>query len=569
MKNVLSMRLLQFLAALCLLSAIPAKAAQFGDFTYSATATEVTITGYTGSGGAVTIPSAIGSLPVASIGDLVFYNKITITSVIIPSSVTFIGNDAFSGCRVLTSVIIPNSVNYIGSQAFAYCTALTSVTIGNSVTIIGQSAFRNCIGLTNVTIPYSVTSISDAFTYCTGLIIVYFQGNAPDASSWSNTPATVYYRGVTTGWGPTFAGRPTVQLLMITTITSQPVNVTTLQGTTATFSVAAIGASGYQWQKNGANIPLATSATLILSNVQQSDATNYTVIVYNLDGNVTSNAAILTVVVAPTIALQPVSISSNQGAGATFSVTAIGGGTYTYQWKKMGLNIVGATAATLVLNNVQPADAATYSVTVTNAMGTVTSNAATLTVVVPPAIIDQPTNIIANPGEAAAFSTVVTGSPSTYQWARNGVIVAGATSPSLSFSAIQPVHVGTYKVLVSNAAGSVMSTSVSLTLNTVFTQTQYDVIADAAQAEITNSPNNYGLYNLSQVQALHVGTPLLAKDPASGKFKLTIGVEKSTNLVNFSPMVIPVGAATINAQGKMEFQFTSPDNAAFFRIESR
>ena len=83
------------------------------------------------------------------------------------------------------------------------------------------------------------------------------------------------------------------------------------------------------------------------------------------------------------------------------------------------------------------------------------------------------------------------------------------------------------------------------------------------------NPNNYGLYSLSQVQALHVGTPLIAKDPASGKFKLTIGVEKSTNLVNFSPMAIPVEAATINQQGKMEFEFTAPDNAAFYRLESR
>ncbi len=88
------------------------------------------------------------------------------------------------------------------------------------------------------------------------------------------------------------------------------------------------------------------------------------------------------------------------------------------------------------------------------------------------------------------------------------------------------------------------------------------------RAQVTDSPNNYGLYSLSQVQALHVGTPLLAKDSTTGKFKLTIGVEKSTNLVNFSPMAIPVGAATINAQGKMEFQFTSPDNAAFYRLET-
>ncbi len=83
-----------------------------------------------------------------------------------------------------------------------------------------------------------------------------------------------------------------------------------------------------------------------------------------------------------------------------------------------------------------------------------------------------------------------------------------------------------------------------------------------------DSPNTFGLYSLSQVHALNVGTPLLTKDPVNGMFKLTIGVKKSTNLVNFSPMPISAGAATINGQGEMEFQFTSPDNGAFYRLES-
>lgn len=66
-----------------------------------------------------------------------------------------------------------------------------------------------------------------------------------------------------------------------------------------------------------------------------------------------------------------------------------------------------------------------------------------------------------------------------------------------------------------------------------------------------------------------MGTPLLAKDPVSGKFKLTIGAKKSTDLTNFTPMPFSAGDATINAQGEMEFQFTSPDNAAFFRVEAK
>jgi len=91
----------------------------------------------------------------------------------------------------------------------------------------------------------------------------------------------------------------------------------------------------------------------------------------------------------------------------------------------------------------------------------------------------------------------------------------------------------------------------------------------AGQADVTSAPNSYGLYNLSQIQALNVGTPLLAKDSATGKFKLTVKAKKSTDLVNFSDMPFSAADAVINSKGEMEFQFTSPDNAAFFRIESR
>jgi hypothetical protein len=87
--------------------------------------------------------------------------------------------------------------------------------------------------------------------------------------------------------------------------------------------------------------------------------------------------------------------------------------------------------------------------------------------------------------------------------------------------------------------------------------------------DVTNAPNTYGLYYLSQVQALNVGTPLLAKDSATGKFKLTVKAKKSTDLVNYSDMPFSAENAVINSNGEMEFQFTSPDNAAFFRIESR
>jgi uncharacterized repeat protein (TIGR02543 family) len=129
---------------------VSVKAAQFGDFTYTDNGADITITKYTGSGGAVDIPSTINAKPVTGIGNL-----------------------AFSDCTSLTSITIPNSVIIIGNSAFYHCSGLTSVTIGNSVTSIGDDAFRNCFGLTNIAIPESVISIGDnAFRNCSATITV-------------------------------------------------------------------------------------------------------------------------------------------------------------------------------------------------------------------------------------------------------------------------------------------------------------------------------------------------------------------------------------------------------------
>ncbi|MBQ4144456.1 MAG: leucine-rich repeat domain-containing protein, partial [Thermoguttaceae bacterium] len=102
------------------------------DFKYKIDGDSVTITKYTGSASAVTIPHGV-----TSIGNEAFSCCASLTSVTIPGGVTSIGNHAFSWCSSLTSVTIPNSVTSIGNDAFSYCRSLTSVTIPNSVTSIG------------------------------------------------------------------------------------------------------------------------------------------------------------------------------------------------------------------------------------------------------------------------------------------------------------------------------------------------------------------------------------------------------------------------------------------------
>jgi hypothetical protein len=146
-----------------------------GAFTYTTNNGAITITGYTGSGGAVTIPSTITGLPVTSIG-----------------------NDAVQGCSSLVSVTIPNSVTNIGSYAFQDCTNLASVTIPNSVTSIGDGAFEWCYSLTNVTIPASVTSFGDgdgAFFGCTRLTAITV---SPSNSVYSSVDGVLFNKSQTT-----------------------------------------------------------------------------------------------------------------------------------------------------------------------------------------------------------------------------------------------------------------------------------------------------------------------------------------------------------------------------------
>ncbi|MHC1765213.1 MAG: leucine-rich repeat domain-containing protein [Verrucomicrobiia bacterium] len=113
-------------------------------FIYTINNGAITITGYTGPGGAVIIPDTINGLPVNSIGDNAFSFCSSLTSVTIPNSVTSIGDYAFQNCYSLTSVTIPSSVTSIGDYVFQYCYRLTSVTIPNGVTSIGDNAFYFC-----------------------------------------------------------------------------------------------------------------------------------------------------------------------------------------------------------------------------------------------------------------------------------------------------------------------------------------------------------------------------------------------------------------------------------------
>jgi hypothetical protein len=255
-------------------------------------------------------------------------------------------------------------------------------------------------------------------------------------------------------------------------IASQPASITADDGATASFNVTASGENlSYQWQRNGTNIPGATLAVYTTPTLALADSgAVYTVVITNTAGTATSNPATLTVVQAPArIATQPADTSVLDGSSATFSV-ALGAGTppITYQWRRNGSPIAGATAASYTTPANTMSDTNTlYSVVVTAAGGTATSRDARLTVTArPPTMTTQPTNASSQYLTGAVFTAQASGTaPLTYQWLRNGIALSGETGTTLSLPSVNYGDDGArYAVVVTNAGGDITSQSGVLTV---------------------------------------------------------------------------------------------------------
>jgi endonuclease/exonuclease/phosphatase family metal-dependent hydrolase len=165
-------------------------------------------------------------------------------------------------------------------------------------------------------------------------------------------------------------------------ITTHPVSQTNSVGANVTHSVVATGTAplAYQWRFFGTNLGGATATSYSLTNIQPTNAGDYTVVITNIAGSITSSIATLTITTSPVITNQPQNLSINVGDNATFTVGVTGAAPFDYQWRFFGTNLSGATTNPLALANVQTTQAGDYSVVITNATGSITSTVATLTV---------------------------------------------------------------------------------------------------------------------------------------------------------------------------------------------
>lgn len=108
----------------------------------------------------------------------------------------------------------------------------------------------------------------------------------------------------------------------------------------------------------------------------------------------------------PAITLQPVSQSAPVGGTLTFSVTATGTTPLSYQWRKDGMGLTGATSATITISSVQARDTGSYDVVVGNPAGSVTSAAAQLSVYPPErggCFVAAPDSVVRRAGHTATL----------------------------------------------------------------------------------------------------------------------------------------------------------------------
>jgi sugar lactone lactonase YvrE len=289
-------------------------------------------------------------------------------------------------------------------------------------------------------------------------------GTPPDTTGSPFTVTITASNGIVTTQAFTLTVQPAI---LPPTVSTAPASVTVNQGQSTTLSVSVAGTEPftYQWRRNGVAIEGATGASLALSAVQAAAAGSYTVTITNAAGSVTSAAGVLTVNTAPVITQQPRSVAVLSGSPATLSVAASGSSSFTYQWRKYGVAISGATGASLALAG-SAGDAGNYDVQVSNSLGTATSAVAQVSVASAasaPVITLQPASRAVAVGGAVSMEAVAVGVPApSYQWRKNGAAVAGATNALLSLSSAQAADAGSYDVVITNSAGSVTSSAAAL-----------------------------------------------------------------------------------------------------------
>jgi hypothetical protein len=296
-------------------------------------------------------------------------------------------------------------------------------------------------------------------------------------------------------------------------IAAQPASRTNIAYTDAAFSVSATGDVPlfYQWRFGNENIDGATNSTLLISNVQPSQAGNYSVVIFNHARSAESSNAVLTLLMPLSVLQQPTNIAvrirpdpaAALVTNATFCAVA---NTFnpplTYQWRFNGADIPGATGSCYTVASVQLTNEGNYSVVITDRISPVVSQEAKLTPLITPVFVQQPLSQSVAVNAPVTLSIAVTGHPlpMTFELRRGtpGVAtnVVFARSNFFTFTATNLPATQQFRVVVKNMANPAPGIASAFANVTTLADTDTDEIPDAWETAYGFDANASGDRNL-------------------------------------------------------------------------
>ncbi|MBK6759189.1 MAG: immunoglobulin domain-containing protein [Ignavibacteria bacterium] len=198
---------------------------------------------------------------------------------------------------------------------------------------------------------------------------------------------------------------------------------------------------------------------------QRPDSGSVWLRVISTNGHTSLSPSPYVVESAPTYATQPSSGTFCPGSNITLAPEVVST-TATYQWRKNGTPISGATQRTLTISSAQTADAGSYDLVATSACGASTSSAAIIAVSAQPIISSQPQSANVADGGSVTLRVKADGEALTYQWNHNGSVVSGATSDSLELTGLTKAQEGKYRCVIGSACGSSTSNDATIIVGT-------------------------------------------------------------------------------------------------------
>ena len=377
------------------------------------------------------------------------------------------------------------------------------------------------------------------------------------------TDAGAYTAKVTSKAGSVTSSAATITVnpLLKPVITQQPVGQSLRVGESLNLLVKADNATGYQWKKDGENIPSATKAAFSKDNIQLTDAGSYTCVVTGEGGAVTSSAAVVGVekIDPPVFTKQPAGVTTK--VGQTITLTTEATGADRYEWTKDGEAVTGAYDATYTKANATEADSGTYQCKAVGEGGETLSTEAKVTVnaLQPPVFTKQPEAVTTKAGQTITLTAEATHA-NTFQWLKDGVNVEGANKATFTKANAVVGDSGSYQCKAVGDDGETLSAAAKVTVNAlqppVFTKQPEAVTTKVGKAitltaEATNATSYSWLKDGKAVEGANAATftKASAVEADSGSYQCkAVGTDGETLSTAAKVTVNPLELPAITVQ---------------------